>query len=216
VSTFADLKTIFEGLGYVGDATAETQLRTAYLQVLSERRWRFLTKTGTVTTTPSTREVDLSTITDLAMVDAVTIDLPTVVVERAPLQYVTPQEERRVYAADPTASEPIYWTEYEDGTLRLWPVPDRAYTLSVDYVVDVGTAITDSTELLIPAAYLDVVAWAAAVPIATRQRDYSGAQLAAGQYERRLARMSRAHGMRQRSNSSQVKNDTAFWDSARR
>jgi hypothetical protein len=213
VSTFGDLKDVFAGLGYVADSTAEGALRTAYLQVLSERRWAFLEESTTATTAAGQREVDLSGVTGLVGVDAVV--LRSSADARVPLDAISPQEERDLYASSTATDQPIYWTLYGDRTLRLWPVPNQTYTLEIDYVIEPTSPANDASELVIPASYLDVIAWAAVVPIAARQRDYGGSQIAAGQYERRLQRMTKSLGLRQRSNSSQISHARGFWDSVK-
>ncbi len=212
MSTFGDLKTAFAAKGYVVDTTAEGALRAGYRRVLSERRWPFLLETATLSTAFGQREVSLTSVTDLGSVDAVVLDDGS---GDQHLDFVDAQQERRLNAEDSTPDLPLFWTLHGLASLRLWPVPDKAYTLSVDYVKDPADPANDAAVLVVPHRFIDIIVWAATAELAYRQRDWSAAQNAVALYERQMATMIRSLGMEQRSGRRKIA-QSPFWDEAAR
>jgi hypothetical protein len=206
--TLAQLRTSLQAKGYGTDsATAQTEMiNSVYRRLAGKRRWPWMEAQATTATIAGTTNYSVAAITDWLHPDAVRIEIST---EYPVLQYVDPQELRSLAHSDRARGVPQYWT-YARGQLHVWPAPDRAYTLTIDYTKDPPDLTADADTPVFAATYHDVLVWAAAKEITFRQRDWGAYQYAKQEYDERLAEMERAYGVRQRQTSGKIK-DSGFY-----
>lgn len=86
------------------------------------------------------------------------------------------------------AGVPTHWAENE-GAIQLWPIPNGAYTLSVQGIADLGVPIT--TNEWTTEAYDLIVAETKLRLYRGTYRDIEGAQLAAGERDEALSKLRR-------------------------
>ena len=125
------------------------------------------------------------------------------------LYYEPPQQFKERSYVDRDVGTPQYWT-YSQGAYRLWPRPDKTYTVDIDYVKDPADLSADGDTPLLPATYHDLLIWGAVRDITFRERDWNGNNVATKRFEDLLARMTAAHGIRQRQDSQYVRRSD-FW-----
>jgi hypothetical protein len=203
--TLAQLRTALQTRGYATDtAPAQTEaINSVYRRIIGMRRWPWLEviKDTTVSTTAGDDSYTLASIDATVLhVDAVRAEQGT---EYYELVYRRPQEFREFQHASREQGTPRYWTRIGDS-IYLWPVPDGAYTLSVDFVQDPADLSGDSDTTLIPDAYSDVLVWGALTSIAYRERDFEAYATARQEYGTILVDMMNEYGLRQRQNASRV------------
>jgi len=195
------------GSGTASNASLDQALNAANRQVVGLRRWRFRENRGTLTATVDQAFVLISPLTRVAHVDAVRINFGT---DFYDLDFRTPQELRALEHVDRTSGRPEFYTVHAQE-IRLYPIPDLAYTVSVDYVDYPAAMVADGDPSGVPIEYQDALVWYAARDIAHRQRDWSGAQAARDRYKEALVDMQREYAPRQRQTSNRV-GQTGIWD----
>lgn len=203
------LRTELQTKGYGTDtATAQTSmLNSVYRRIAGRHRWPWLEKENVaLSTTASDPDYSLSTITDLLHIDAVRIEFGT---SYPKIEYMEPQDFSDLEHEDRVNGEPIFWT-YMNSELRLWPTPDKAYSLTIDYIRRPTDLSLDADEPAFDAIYHDILVWGAAAQMAYRERDWSAKNFADAEYDQRFREMERAYGVKQRQNSSRVKRSD-FW-----
>lgn len=202
-----DYKTAIRARGYDGtsDDVLVAAIASARNDVASERRWSWLEVSGSMALvleydTPSE---SLSGATDLLYVDAVRIEYDTT---RPWLEHLPVQELRDKEHNDRTPGVPQYWTQAA-GQIRVWPSPDKAYTLSIDYIRRLTDPDNDDADqdLAVPPDFKSLVAWKACVFLAFRQREAWAMQYASDEYDRELRRKIAGESLGQRQTTDQVK-----------
>lgn len=200
----SDVTASIQTKGYGSDtATAQLEMvKSALRRVYTARRWRFLQKQdSTLTLTVGTGTKSLTGLTGLTHVDGVRIAFGT---ETYELTYRDYQALRTLDHEDRVADVPEAWTLIDSTTLQVWPRPERAYTLTIDYVYLPTLPATASAMLVFPDEHLDVLAWAACEEMAFRQRDYAAADRARARYDDALKDMVRAFAFTQRQSAAEV------------
>lgn len=203
------LRTSLQAKGYATDtATAQNEaINDIYRRVAGTHRWPWLeAQSSSLATTAGTAAYAVSSITDLMYIDAVRIeaspDLPTI-------DWLTPQDFRNLEHDDRTNATPWYWT-YEFGQVKLYPAPDKVYTLRLDYIKRPPALSGDSDTPLFESTYHDILVWGALMQIGFRERDWSALSYARQEYGDRLHEMERAYGVKQKQTARQVAR-SAFW-----
>jgi hypothetical protein len=205
----SELRTAVKDRGYDGapDAMIDRLLNSAYRRIAGQRRWSWLERLDTAQSAiASNPSVSLVGIPALMWVDAVRLEPDT---NWRQLEYLPPQELRKLEQRDGTAGRPCYWTE-AFGELRLWSRPDAAYTLSIDYITTPTDLVSDADTPLFDSTFHDILVWSACMELAYRQRD-SYAAVARENYDARMMEMTRAYSMKQRQTSRQVQ--SGYWGS---
>lgn len=212
-TTRADVASWLRSKGYDTDVdTAITDaINAAYRQVIGQRRWGFLEKTdSSLTTTAGTNSVSITGITGLGRIDAIRLKDGTIPMD---LDWKSQQEIRDYQLCDDQPDEPQYWSQRGD-TVLLWPTPDKAYTLVIDYIS--RTKLINDTDILqIPDEHIDVVGWGAVAELAYRQRDWQAVGYANSRFERELGRLLADEGIEQRQGGREVLR-SSFWDDVAR
>ena len=205
--TLAQLRTALQTRGYATDtATQQTELLNAvYREIAGVRRWDWMEATTTAPCVVGTETVT-PVATDILAVDALRILSGT---SYYLLDYEPPQQFKERSYVDRDVGTPQYWT-YSQGAYRLWPRPDKTYTVDIDYVKDPADLSADGDTPLLPATYHDLLIWGAVRDITFRERDWNGNNVATKRFEDLLARMTAAHGIRQRQDSQYVRRSD-FW-----
>jgi len=204
------LRTSLQGKGYGSDtASAQTAaLNAAYRRVVGGRHWPWLQRLSTsLTTSVSNPSVPLTTITDLMWVSAVRIEIGSEFYDLIPLEE---EEFRSREYQDRQPSVPEYWTEVF-GEIRLYPRPDRVYTIALDYYTTPPDLVNDVDVPLFDSTFHDVLVWGALSDMAFRERDFAAYQMADRMFDARLLEMQRSYGLGQRHKSKHVQR-SAFWD----
>jgi hypothetical protein len=207
LTTLLDYKTAVMSAGYdrvTDDDALLDAINEARQSVKEERRWSWSGVFGntTLTLTYDTPSVALNGIADLAYVDAVRIEFGTTYLT---IDYASPQKLRDLEHNDRAPGEPQYWTEAA-GQLRFWPSPDKAYSVSVDYVRTMtDLAVDTDIDSDIPPAFKALVKWKAVEALCFRTRDFQGSQIAEGKYLAELRRKINGEAVTQRQTAQQVR-----------
>lgn len=206
------LRSAIQARGYGTDTAPDVQnhvLNSVYRRVIGMRRWPFLEVDGSTALecVIGQRAYDLTDIPDLLHVDAVRAELGTEYIE---LKHKGQQDFRTLEHSWRDHGQPEFWTRI-GNRLLIWRRPDAAYTLVVDYVKDPPDLASDEDQTALPAAYQDVLVWGAIAELCFRERDAEGFAMAKGEYGTRIIDMMNEYGVRQRQNSSHVK-QSGTWD----
>lgn len=210
------LQTQLQAFGYGTETTAQQTafLNDAYRTICGGDRWPFLEKQNNVlTVVPPSNVVDLSTITDLAELDSVRIAIPSDQTQFYNITNIEPQPMRDLEHGDQEAAVPSHWSIVANK-LHLWPFPDQAYTMYIDYIFIPADLAAGTDVPVIPVIYHDVIVWGAVKMMAQRERDIYSANMAEQVYEEKLKSFKEAYQLRQRQNSSTVK-DSGYWGNTR-
>lgn len=203
------LRTALQARGYETDtAAAQTEaLNSVARRIYGDRRWDFLEVTDDVALTVGDETPDLSSITDIHSIDAVRIEFGS---DRWSLEFIDADTIRERLHEDRDNGAPEFWSRH-GRQLYIYPRPDKAYTLTLDYIKEPAPLVNDGDEPAIPDTYHDVLVVGAARDIAYRERDWSAHQAMSADFAARYAAMVQAHGVRQRQNTTHVKRSD-FWD----
>ena len=212
-STLAQLRTKVQERGYGTDtATAQTAcLNSVYRRVAGMRRWPWLEiyqATGPAVVAGTETYNLAGTLTDLLHVEGIRLEFGT---DYYNLKYVPPQEFRDAAHVYRDQGAPIYWTKVGAAQVKFYPKPDKAYTMTVDYVKFPTALAADADVHIMPENYEDVLVWGALAEMCYRERDYAGRQIAMEEYRARLMDMMNEYGLRQRQNATEVVR-SGHWD----
>lgn len=200
-----ELRAGIQARGYGNDTeTAQnTLILSVYRRINGFRRWPFLDVTGNTATaaTIGTSSVSTAAITDLLFLNAVRLESGT---EYLPLTYRTIEEFRPYEHLDRTNGTPLFWTDV-NHSVHLWPTPDKAYTLSIDYTKRPADIDDDADEPIWDETYHDLLVWGPIVELCFRERDPAGRAMAIEEFNKRLSDMLHGYGVRQRQTSQQVR-----------
>ena len=204
-TTLSESRTIIQYKGYGSDtapAVQNSMINSVYRRVIGKRRWWFydVVADTSTTTTAGNQRVDLSVPERLLYVNAARIQNGS---EYDDLQYLPLQEIREASHLDRDQRRPQYWS-IADDELILWPVPDVAYTVVLDYTKRPPELSADTAQVDIPQIFIDVLVWGAIRELCFRERDDTGRAFADSEYREILNDMYQQDNMRQRQNASQV------------
>ena len=210
--TRAQLRTSIQAKGFGSDGafiSAQNEaINAAYRRVAGEHRWPWLERLSTsLTTIAGNSSVSLTPITDLMWVDAVRLTDGTSNYDLTPL---ADQDLRSREHEDRFPDLPVWWAEVF-GEIRLYPIPDKAYTVVLDYLTTPPELGADGDSPLFDTTFHDILVWGAISDLAFRERDYTGQAVADKNYDARLRSMMAAYGIRQRHGGSRVAH-SRFWD----
>lgn len=220
------IKTAIQARGYATDTVTQQigAINTRYHELVGLHKWPWLeTSSGAIPTVTGQLSYALTAITDLLFVDAVRLSFPSsgTPTEEYDLEYISSEDfdsYRFELGADLVGTNgiPRYWTQDggAGGSLNLLPTPDRVYKLNINYLRVPVDLTVDADTPVFPSTFHDILVWGAIVDMAFRERDWSGMQMAQGEYSRMLGQMERAHAVRQRQNSTHVKR-TRWWNQGR-
>lgn len=209
--TEAALQTAIQAQGYGTDsATAQAEaIKGVWRRVLGMRRWPFLEASATTTATVGSETVSLASMTDLARPEAIRLTSGTE--GWGDLEYVERGRLRNWLASDLDQATPTCWT-FHAGAILLYPRPERAYTVTVDYK---KRPTYSSVAIVFPEEYQDVLVWGAIARMAFRQREYNAAGYAEAQYKDHLGEMVADYGIEQRQASRQVGHSDVWYGVSR-
>ena len=205
------LRSAIQSHGYTSD-TASNQndfINQAYRRVHGQERWKFLEKqNSTLFTVFNTPNYNLP-MTDWRNLDAVRIQ---VVNDQHfdNLKFLPEQMFRDYYHVDRDASNPFYWT-LMDQQLWFYPVPDQAYQVVIDYIMEPPDLVADGDQPVIPLPYQDILVWGAIKALAFRERDWIGADIAGNEYSDILEKMKEEYMIKQRQTASHVQK-SGYWN----
>lgn len=210
----SQLQAAIQAYGYGTDTTAQQTafINASYREVHSKNRWPFLEAYDTsLTTTPGIGIVSLTTLGVAALtpwrnLDAVRLELAGQANTGIDLDYMQPQALRSQESSfnDPNqTAPPRYWTVI-DQNLHFWPLPDQAYQIDIDYIIEPPDLAAPTDVPILPLPYHDVLVFGALKQIAMRERDLWSIGNYGSEFEQRLQRFEEEYFLRQRQTSSQV------------
>lgn len=160
-------------------------LNDAYFDVCSRLPWPFLEKRNTsVTTTNGNPSISMPA--DFAQVLSLTYPSATGVVQWTRLD----DFQKRYVGQENQAGQPVLYYMI-GGQINLWPVPDQAYTLILNYLSFPSAMKAAADTPIFPARHHRVVVLGAAVRLYAMEDDLASAQAFDNWYEQRIATMQR-------------------------
>lgn len=212
--TLAQLRASLEGLGFGTDlATVQNGwLNDEYRELAAMRRWKWLEARTTTTTVAGTSAYTLSPTPTIRNLDRVLLagaDGTDYRLDWKPTNWVVRKLHEYPQISDHNI--PQYWTWF-NGQILLYPIPDAAYTLQVDYTANVTPMASDTdTPALMPEAYDGLLVWGAAERAAARQNNWLTRDYFAGKRQQLLNQMEAEYSKEQTQNADEVE-WTGFWD----
>lgn len=205
VGALADIRLCIQNKGYGLDTAPGVQnsmINSVYRRIIGMYRWPFLelADNSSITCAVGVAKYNVGVIADLLHIDAVRAEIDS---EFYDLEYADMQVFRTLEHTDRAVGVPRYWTS-GDQELRVWPYPDRAYTLKIDYIIDPADLVGDADVPVIPPAYRDVLCWGAIAELTFRERDVEGYNIAKQEYLAILTDMKAEFNLRNRQSSDQV------------
>lgn len=207
--TLTEYRASMAAKGYdVSDTTTlDVAINEARRRLVRDHRWSWLQLISSpVAATVGDPEVSLDTLSDILWLDSVRLTYGST--DPIELAYLGPQEFRTQETRSPADGVPCNWTATA-GSVRLYPTPDLAYALEVDYASSLADLAAGSDVDDIPRALADLVVWAAIPDVAFRQREPWAMQYAQNEYTARLALAVGQDNIRQRQSSQQVR--SGYW-----
>lgn len=170
------------------DVQAEA-INECYRELVQYRDWWWLRRQASGTLTAgSTVLAEPSDVKDQAIQQIRVRDTSGT---ETPLAEVGPEAFRTLAQELTTRGLPTYWawmlattgaqTAHDIQVLR---VPDQAYTVVVDYLVEVTPLVQPTDKPLVPQDHQDILVWGAITDLAARQRDWNLYDRAEVKYER--------------------------------
>lgn len=178
-------------------------LNATYRTVCGAQRWPFLEKEdSSISTALGVSSYALSAIADLRQLDAVRLQDASGTTRD--LRNMDPQAFKSRITDDMWGNDtPQLWTQHA-GNLLLYPTPDGAYTLLIDYIFQPPDLVAATDVPVIPEGYHDVLVWGAILEVAYRERDLLSQELGQGYYEEKYKQLEQEYLLRQRQTSSEV------------
>lgn len=204
--TRADIKTLLQAAGYATDTdTAQNAaIDAAFREVAGSRNWGWLQATATPTLTVGSN-VLTALPTDLAMPTEVRIEFGTDFIE--PLKFLDYDELNDKIHKYRENDVPVQWSWY-NNTIYIWPRPDKAYTVTLDYYsIPVGPT-GDSWVPPFDSDFHQILAWGALRWLSFRERDWWAHMTADQEYRQLLREMESADA---RGSESAVVGKWAGW-----
>lgn len=210
--TLLELRTDVIDRGYASSTPGlDSAINSAYREIMAAYRWEFLeTASSSLSLVADSASLSLGAIDDLLHIEAVRLD--GTVVNEPELVWLPQQALRRLLARDTTTGTPCNWTQ-QGASLLVYPTPDQAYVLTIDYTQEAPDLVDDTDQAALPHAYMDAITWGAIAVLAFRQRDWFAQQTASAMREAAVQRMIRRYGLRQRQTSDQMQSNRGRWNS---
>lgn len=202
------LRTAIQAKGYATDTAAQQTeaINSVYRELTGMRRWSWLEAQSTGKTTTAGQSYVTTTnlsgeLPNFGVVDAIRLSYGD---DNYNLDYLPVQELRDLLHIDEATGVPQYWT-YAKGQFTFYPIPDKAYTVVIDYIKDPDDLSADGDVPILPITHHDILVWGAIKELAFRQRDWNGFNAANGEFETRLQRLQKSEGIRQRQRPGHVR-----------
>lgn len=210
-TTVEEVLTKLRALGYGTDTEAAqiASLDGIHKRILNARRWTFLeTQVANIPTVVGTGSYALTTFaSNVKHIDALRLELNG---SGLPLDYVNVQDFRDLENEFPENGTPRYWTR-KGSSIFLWPKPDAIYKMTLDYIPTPTTLTAKANNVVIPDSHVDILAWATAMPITFRERDWDAHNFARQMYAELYAEMLAQYGMTDRQTTKHVV-DSGWYD----
>lgn len=167
-----------------------TALTAAYFDLAGRAPWSWRRKKATTPVLTIGSEILGSLPADFQYPLGLRLSNASAGLER--LEYRMPEDIDEDLALDTGTGWPIYWS-WRNGQVIVFPRPDAAYTVSLDYIRTLATTeFDDDTDVLpFPEQYHPIVADLARAILAGRQRDWAQKGDAAADAERKILPMLR-------------------------
>lgn len=192
-----------QALGYGSDTESSqlVMLNAVHKRLVNARRWHFLLETDkSKTLTAGTGTIKYNTLDTGKRLDAVRLEIGTTYYE---LEHKDYEDLRELEHRERSTGIPEYWTE-EGEEIHFWPVPDQAYTVVIDVVVNPNTISAGTDKVQIPDSHADILVWALIMQITFRERDWEGHNFARQMYAELYAEMLAQFGMTDRQTTKSV------------
>lgn len=203
-TTAAQILEQVQSLGYATDTKAAqlTMLNQVQRRISNARRWTFLLTTSTkVATVNNPGVVFDTTLGETKRIDAVRLeDSGSNGFELTPIEL---QTIRQYIVEDEATGKPEYWARRGQEIL-LYPIPDAAYTIVIDSVINPAVIASEATNVSIPDSHVDILTWGIIQQITFRERDWDGHNFARQMYSELFTEMIGQYGMLQRQSSTHV------------
>lgn len=199
-----------KGYDALPTTTIDAAVQEARRRIFLARRWSWLeASNASLATVANVSTVALTTITDLAHIDAVRMSDSTGTIDCRYRPYSVIRDLQDRYGTTGYNGGTFFWTR-RGTNLVLWPTPTKVYTVTVEYAKAAADLAVSPAVDTIPDKNQDLVIWAAVVPLAFRQRDFN-ASSAADQFFSKVLLPQHAgqDGLEQRQTSEQIR--TGFW-----
>jgi hypothetical protein len=194
--TYSNVRSLIQAAGYGTELQSTTAqdaaITAAWLELASEREWSWLvTRSTSGDMTIASEVVPLPT--DLAVPKAVRLSTASASYD---LQQVSAEAVQNRLDADlpATTGVPVEWG-WVRNTVLVWPRPDSAYDVTIDYVKTPDPASFDASGEALgfrDDRFAYVLVWGAIRWLAFRQRDQVFYAIAKQEYEAAKANMSAA------------------------
>lgn len=212
-STLAQLRTKVQNLGYGTDtATQQTAfINHHYRRIAGMRRWPWLQvtrATGPPTVAGTETYTLTGTLTDLLHVEAIRLEFGT---DFYNLKYKPIQAFRDSAHTYRDQGTPQYWTKTNAGTVAFWPVPDKAYTMKVDYIKRPTALSADGDVHIMDENYEDALVFGCVADLCIRERDAEGRAAALEEMNKLIIDMMNEYGLTNRQTASEVVS-SGYWD----
>jgi len=207
--TLASIRQAVYNRGYASDvASALTGIiNDVYDEVASDHAWDWLEAQSTgITTTIGDPSYALSAITDLVTLQQVRIQQGT---DFFDLEYQDPVALATDLHIDRANGIPRRWTR-RSSELLLYPRPERAYTLVIDYIRDPAELVADTDSPIFPATFCPILVYGALAELSARTRDWAQHDRHRARFDKLLSRMRTRAGVQQQQSSLQVRQSGFF------
>lgn len=208
-TTAAEVIAEAQALGYGTDVESAqlVMLNGVHKRVVNARRWTFLVATDSEKSlTVGDPTLTYDALDDTRRLDAVRLEVGT---EYIDLDYLEPQDFRSLEHGLRENGTPEYWTRRGDQ-IHVWPRPDQAYSVEIDYVANPVKIDAGSDEVQVPDSHVDVLVWALIAKIAFRERDWEAHNFARQMYAELYTEMLGQYGMTDRKSATRVKSSGFF------
>lgn len=212
-STLAIYRAAIRARGYDGqsDEALNQVIQSARKDLLSKRRWSYaLAQSRLLETQAGVDTFNVSIIPGLGAIDGIRYRSGTAEYDLDATDY---QTLRDMQASDATTARglPSHWAR-RGPEVVLYPTPEGAYELVVDYVKTDGP-LAEGAEDFIPGMDHELVVWSAIISLAFRQREAWAMQYADQRFSALLRSALQRDAVQARSESDQVK---PYWRSGDR
>lgn len=195
------ITTLVQAAGFDAQTASETVqdtlLSAVMMELSQEQEWSWLrAENDSLNLTVGSADLSVAAVTDLAYPIELRIRRDSLSLGYETLDRVDASAIKRELNLAPSTARgvPRWWT-WADGGIIVWPAPDQAYDVELDYIKDVeSTALDDDAEV---AAQFDrrfdtLLAWGCVRWLAVRKRDAALYQVANAEWEAGKRRMVRA------------------------
>lgn len=145
--------------------------------IYSRAKYAFKEGESTLTTTAGNSEYAFSEVGDVDKISKVLLD-------ETELVYVKDMDQFK----DTEENKPAYWSTF-NGNLRLYPTPDDAYELQVNYVKTLDDLTDASQSPALPARFAEIIVLGVYQKALEWNDDFDYAGVIERQYEQKLGRL---------------------------